>query len=191
MAGSTCARSVNSLDLAHVLRAEQIGSQAHFHPGALHDLEPGDCAIADAAQLFHAGCGKAQLFSLLSQGREGGHGGHGECAALGHEFRRLAVDQCSVLDGAHAQRHRPAHRFRGMAMRGDVGARARGLFDGGANFVFRILAAFQRIGGRCDAAGCHQLDVRCAAPQLLAHGAAHRVYAIGDYGERIEMAGAS
>jgi hypothetical protein len=60
----------------------------------------------------------------------------------------------------------------------------------GRKSTCRILAALQRIGGRGHAAGGHQLDVRCAAPQLFPDGAPYRVHAIRNYGE-IEMARAT
>ncbi len=174
-----------------MLGSEQVGSQAHFHAGALHYLEAGKSAVANAAQLFHADGREAQIFSLFGQRRERGHSWHGECAALSHEVRRLWVDQRGVFDGAHAQGYGPAHGFRRMTVRGDVGTRAGGLIDGGANLVVRILAALQRIGRGRDAARCHQLNVRCAAPQFFAYGAPHGVHAIGDYGEAVDMAAAA
>jgi len=78
-----------------------------------------------------------------------------------------------------------------MAMRGYIGVRASGLIHRGADLVVRILAAFERIRGRRDAAGCHQLDVRCAAAQLFPDRVPHRVHAIRNYGEAVHMAAAA
>jgi hypothetical protein len=103
----------------------------------------------------------------------------------------LVVDQGRVLDRAHAQRHRAAHRLRRMAVGGDVLAGARRLVDGGGDLLVGVLAAVERIGRRGDAARAHDLDVRGPAAQLLAHGAAHRVDAVGNDRKAVGMAGAA
>ena len=84
-----------------------------------HDLQPTQGPAADAAQLFHADSGKAELFSLFGQGRKCRQSGHGESAALGHEVRRLAIDQRGVLDRAHAQGHRSPHRVHAIRNYGE------------------------------------------------------------------------
>jgi hypothetical protein len=83
-----------------------------------------------------------------------------------------------MLNGAYAKFGRSTDCLRRMTMSRYIRPGARCLLYRRANLFVGILAALQRVGWRSDSARGHDLYVRRASPQFLAHGSPHCVRAV-------------
>ncbi len=95
-----------------------------------------------------------------------------------------------MLDGADAKARGAGDGLRGIGMGADVAAEGGCLFHGGGNFAIRELQAVERIVGRRNAAGHHDLHMVGALAHLLARGFADFVNAIGDRGFELQAVAA-
>ena len=75
---------------------------------------------------------------------------------------------------------RARDRLRRVGVGTDIAAEGVRLLDGGRHLADRELQAVERIVGRGDAAGHHDLDLVAALAHLLAHRTAHLGDAVGD-----------
>ena len=100
------------------------------------------------------------------------------------------VDQIAVLDGAHAEPRGAGDRLGRIGVGADVAAEGGGLLHRGADFAIGELQAVERIVGRGDAAGHHDLHMVGALAHLLARGLADFVGAVGDRGFELQAVAA-
>ena len=102
--------------------------------------------------------------------------GDQEHALLGHQFCGGVIDQIAMLDGAHAGMRRARNGLRRIGVRADIAAEGVRFLHGRLHLADRELQAVERVIGRGDAAGHHDLDLVAA----LAHFLAHRTADLGD-----------
>ena len=137
-------------------------------------------------RLGHALGRQPQRRPLLDQRTVGHERGHRKGAVLGHHARSVFIDQVAVLDGAHAAAHGMHDRLGRVGMRHHVGMAVSGLGHDGADLVLGVAERIDRVGRRGHAAAGHDLDLRRAHLQFLAHGLAHRIHAVHHARHRAE-----
>ncbi len=104
---------------------------------------------------------------------------------LGHQPGGRIVDKIAVLDGAYAGVGRARDGLRCIGVGADIAAEGVRLLHRRRHLAFRELQAVERIVGRSDAAGHHDLHLVAALAHFLAHRAADFGNAIRDsHGER-------
>ncbi len=103
-------------------------------------------------------------------------------ALVGDQFGGCLVHQVAVFDALHAGGDRALDRDGRVRVHGDIGAPVLGGFNGGAQLGLGEGGRVERAVGRCHAAACRQLDLRCALHELLAHAHANFIRTVRDHG---------
>ena len=171
------------LELAGLLvleRAQKIGTVGHLHAGLAAMLELGEAVLQHLVVLLQHLGRHAQFLGTALHGVVGHQIGDHVDALLGHQPGRGGIHQIAVLDGAHAAIDGAGDRLGRIGMGQHVATEGVRLLDGGGDLLDRELQRFQRVVGRGDAAGDHQLHLVGALAHLLAGGLAHLVRAVGD-----------
>ena len=116
---------------------------------------------------------------VLEDELDDGERGHKEGAALEHLGDELLGEVGAVLDGVDASADGVGERARAVGVRGEGLRGAVGLGGGDAHLVLAELHGVGAEPGPDDPARGHELDQVGAGLELLAHGAAHGVGAVG------------
>ena len=185
-AGDSTSRAQRELlRLRHLQLAEQVGAVGDGHAVTLADFERLQGAVDDEVVLGQHVRTHAVFGGMLLHLEIGDEIGDQEHALFGHQLCGRIVDQIAVLDGAHAGIRRARDRFRRIGVSTDIAAKGVRLLHGRLDLADRELQAVERIVGRSDAAGHHDLHLVAALAHFLAHRAADLGNAVGDaHGER-------
>ena len=177
------------LRLRHLQLAEQIGAVGDRDAVTLADFERLQGAVDDEVVLGQHVRTHAVFGGMLLHLEIGDEIGDQEHALLGHQLGGRIVDQIAVLDGAYAGVRRARDGLRRIGVGTDIAAKGVRLLHGRLHLVHRELQAIERIVGRGDAAGHHDLHLVAALAHFLAHRAADFGNAIRDaHGERQSVA---
>jgi hypothetical protein len=147
------------LRLRHLQLAEQVGAVGDRDAVTLADFERFQGAVDHEVVLGQHVRIHAVLGGVLLHLEIGDEIGDQEHALLGHQPGGRIVDQIAVLDGANPGIGRARDRLRRVGVRTDIAAKGVRFLHGGLHLADRELQAVERIVGRGDAAGHHDLDL--------------------------------
>src|SRR5450759_4916484 len=168
------------LRLRHLQLTEQIGAVCDRDAVTLADFERLQGAVDDEVVLGQHVRAHAVFGGMLLHFEIGDEIGNEEHTLLGHQPGGRIVDKIAMLNGTYAGVRRARYGLRRIGVSTDIAAEGVRLLHGSHHFVYRELQAIERIVGRGDAAGHHDLHMVATLAHFLAHRAADFGNAIRD-----------